>query len=134
MKYTNDREIAINYLKNSLETNFPYIAVFIVAFLIGAGSSFLFVKGKKGGGIKRLFGKIYNSFKEKNIENIVFFAAILLVIFSIAMQCFDMLSRVSNTIINIFGTLVVSWLATKKTPKRNLKEESRRAQRNPGDI
>ncbi len=121
MEYNNDIEIAINYFVKYMESNLSYIICAVVSFLFGLGTCLLFLKNKKGGGIKSLIRKVYNAFKEKNIENIVFFVAILLVMLSIVMQCFEKSSKVSNIIINIFGTLIVSWLATKKNSEEEFK-------------
>lgn len=99
----------------------PYVIVCLISFLLGIVSCLLFSKRNHKSMI--IIKEIYKSFKENNIENIVFFIAILLVVISIILQCFNVLNGFSNTIINIFGTLIVSWIATKKNSEAEIKKK-----------
>lgn len=117
---TEDGEIVLN-AGEFLEFIMPYAIVSAVAFTLGIIVCFLWKK--KSDGLKHIIGKIYNSFKEKNIENIVFFVAVFLVILSIILQCFNVLDGFSNTVINIFGTLIVSWIATKKNSEEEIRKK-----------
>lgn len=116
--FTDDGEFLLNIGK-FLRYVRPYVIVAAVAFLLGVVVCLLRIKRKKG----NIIGKIYNSFKEKNIENIVFLVAIFLVLLSIILQCFHILDGFSNTVINIFGTLIVSWIATKKNSEEEAKKK-----------
>lgn len=100
-----------------------YMIVFGIAFFLGIIVCCLWSKRNRTSGLKNIISKIYSSFKEKNIENIVFFVAILLVIFSIIFQCFNVMDGFSNTVINIFGTLIVSWIATKKNSEEEIRKK-----------
>lgn len=101
----------------------PFAIVFAIALAIGFCIGFFLSHRKNGNGLKHVIEKIYGAFKEKNIENIVFFIAIFLVLLSIVLQCFDTLNGFSNTIINIFGTLIVSWIATKKNSEEEIRKK-----------
>lgn len=118
---TDDGEIVINIVE-FLKFIWPYAIVFFIAFILGILACCLWLKRDHEKGLGHIIEKIYASFKEKNIENIVFFIAIFLVALSITLQCFDIMDGFSNTVMNIFGTLIVSWIATKKNSEEEIRK------------
>lgn len=125
MEYTSEGEIIINFRELGWFI-MPYLVVFILAFILGIIICRFHMKRHLNNDSKyftNLFKKIYTSFVEKDIENIIFLIAIILVIISIALQCFNILNGFSNTVINIFGTLIVSWIATKKSSETEVKKK-----------
>lgn len=119
---TDDGDILLN-IRELFRFIYPYAIVFVTAFVFGMLACYWMSNKTQGSNLKRVIEKIYNAFKEKNIENIVFFIAILLVILSIVLQCFGIFDGFSNTVINIFGTLIVSWIATKKNSEEEIKKK-----------
>lgn len=119
---TDDGKIVLNVVE-LFKFIRPYVVVSFIAFTSGVIACILWTKKKNDEESKHIVERIYNSFKEKNIENIVFFIAVFLVILSIIMQCFDLLDGFSNTVINIFGTLIVSWIATKKNSEEEIRKK-----------
>lgn len=119
---TKDGEILIN-IGELLGCMWPYAIVSVIAFFFGILTCYFWSNRKQSSNLKHIIEKVYISFKEKNIENIVFFVAILLVILSIFLQCFGVLDGFSNTVINIFGTLIVSWIATKKNSEEEFRKK-----------
>ena len=119
---TNEGQIIINVCE-LLRSICPYAIVFVIAFTLGIIVCSLRSRRESGAEQKSVIQKIYCSFEEKNIENIVFFISIFLVLLSIILQCFNIMNGFSNTIINIFGTLIVSWIATKKNSEEEIRKK-----------
>ena len=118
---TKDREIVIN-IDEFWGFIWPHALFFIVSFGLGVAVCYFHLKRKNSNETSAL-EKIYKSFKEKNIENIVFFFAILLVVLSIILQCFNVMDGIPNTVMNIFGTLIVSWIVTKKNSEEEIRKK-----------
>lgn len=138
MKCTSEGEIIINFHEIWLFIK-PYFFVFILAYILGFIRHYFHMKHMKqkinidskqninndSRYLTDLLKKIYISFVDKNIENIVFLISIFLVILSITLQCFNIFNGFSNTVINIFGTLIVSWIATKKSAETEIKKKEK---------
>lgn len=101
-----------NGLFISLKEHFLLLLLgFIMGFLISKTKSII---------------KFINFVKEAilngNIENIVLSFSVILVVLSIILECSGITNGLPNIVLNIFGTLIVSWLVTKKNSEKELKK------------
>lgn len=84
----------------------------VIGYAIGR-----FVKNEK---IKSLYDYLDSAFK--NLDNYVMAASALVVVISIILSAIGKLETFASTTINVFGTVVFSWLLTKKSSKAEFKE------------
>ena len=129
MPDTENGEIIIHI--NNIADVIPYLVVFIVAFLLGNIFCLTLLKKKYQQNKQKPKdqqdqhqndSRLVTFMKKCNMENIVFAISIFLVAISIILQCVGTFNGFSTIVINIFGTLIVSWIATKK----NSEEEAKR--------
>lgn len=68
------------------------------------------------------FSKSLTSFLA-SIENYIIIAALLLIIFSIIFSLIEDVNEIAIVILNVFSSIVFSWLLTKKTSIKDFKEK-----------
>lgn len=117
--------LSINYrlLIDSLK---EYCLLIIIGIIIGIIISKIKAIGnllkKIFDGLKKFFIYVKNSIVNGVIEDIVLSLSVILVALSIIFECSGITNGFPNIVLNIFGTLIVSWLVTKKSSEKELKK------------
>lgn len=94
--------------------------VSIVSGITGIVIGFIVGRYVKNHTIKRLFDYLNDIFR--NLDNYVMAISALIVVVSIVLSVTGKLETFASVTINVFGTVVFSWLLTKKSSKEEFRE------------
>lgn len=78
-----------------------------------------FIVGVIGGVV---CGRKVNKMQIKNLDDVMLLISGAVTLLSIILSAFGVLEKVAVSIINIFGTMVFSWILTKKSAKKDFEE------------
>ncbi len=92
----------------------------VLGLIIGVIIGFILGRYVKNSTVKNLYAYLDDIFK--NLDNYVMAASALIVITSIILLTIGKMETFASVTINIFGSIVFSWLLTKKSSKEEFKE------------
>jgi len=93
----------------------------VICALVGIIIGYIIGRYVKNAAIKTLYDYLSDVFK--NLDNYVMTVSALIVIVSIVLSVVGKIETFASVTINIFGTIVFSWLLTKKSAKVEFKEQ-----------